>query len=355
MGLPRQQWDVFCRVIDNFGDIGVAWRLARNLASRGLRVRLWTDDASALRWMADAGIPEGITVLPWDDSTQTQTVGDVVIETFGCDLPEAFIEHMARRQPAPIWINLEYLSAESYVERSHGLSSPQLSGPGRGLNKRFFYPGFTPRTGGLLREPDLQRAQAQFDAAAWLRSIQAAPRPEERIVSLFDYDNARWPELLHALSPQPTLLLVCPGPAQQWLSEATLPPAVRWQALPYFSQQDFDHLLWSSDLNFVRGEDSFVRAQWAGRPFVWRIYPQDDGAHAPKLEAFMQPWLASLDTEQAQAWRGFWRRWNGLEAQALGSLPDLAPARQHASQWSAQLAQQADLLSQLQRFVSESG
>ncbi|MEO7887531.1 MAG: elongation factor P maturation arginine rhamnosyltransferase EarP, partial [Polaromonas sp.] len=42
------QWDIFCKVIDNFGDIGVCWRLAADLASRGHKVRLWVDDASAL-------------------------------------------------------------------------------------------------------------------------------------------------------------------------------------------------------------------------------------------------------------------------------------------------------------------
>jgi len=355
MAKPAQHWDIFCRVIDNFGDIGIAWRLARDLASRGQHVRLWTDDASALHWMAHEGRPKGIAVLPWADSEQAQMVGDVVVETFGCELPATFVERMARRQPAPAWINLEYLSAEAYVERSHGLTSPQLSGPGQGLAKRFFYPGFTPHTGGLMREPGLLQAQAAFDAPAWLSAQGASPRPGERIVSLFDYDNPRLAELLPVLGAAPTLLLVSPGPARQWLASAALPAQLRWRALPYFSQPDFDRLLWACDLNLVRGEDSFVRAQWAGKPFVWRIYPQHDGAHGPKLEAFMQLWLRQADATQAQAWRDFWRRWNGLDARPLEALPDLAPARHHADQWRAQLALQVDLVGQLQRFASESG
>ena len=28
-------WDIFCQVIDNHGDVGVCWRLARELAARG--------------------------------------------------------------------------------------------------------------------------------------------------------------------------------------------------------------------------------------------------------------------------------------------------------------------------------
>jgi len=58
------QWDLFCRVIDNFGDIGVCWRLAADLAGRGEAVRLWTDDAGALAWMAPQGAP-GVQVCAW--------------------------------------------------------------------------------------------------------------------------------------------------------------------------------------------------------------------------------------------------------------------------------------------------
>ncbi|HEY9028466.1 MAG TPA: elongation factor P maturation arginine rhamnosyltransferase EarP, partial [Burkholderiaceae bacterium] len=177
-------WDVFCRVIDNFGDIGVCWRLACNLAERGQRVRLWVDDPSALRWMAPAG-HDGVQIAAWLASTEFPPPGDVVVEAFGCDPAPAFLAAMAARAGsgrAPVWINLEYLSAEDYVERSHGLASPQMSGPARGLSKWFFYPGFTARTGGLLREPALEADQAAFDRAAWLASQGLAPAAGERLV-----------------------------------------------------------------------------------------------------------------------------------------------------------------------------
>jgi len=141
-------WDLFCRVIDNHGDIGVCWRLAADLAARGEALRLWVDDASALPWMAPDGAAN-VEVIAWNAATAMREPGEVVIEAFGCDPPPAFVARMAARTPAPAWINLEYLSAEAYVERSHGLTSPQFSGPGAGLNKRFFYPGFSAATGGL--------------------------------------------------------------------------------------------------------------------------------------------------------------------------------------------------------------
>ncbi len=53
-------------------------------------------------------------------------------------------------------------------------------------------------------------------------------------------------------------------------------------------QSDYDHLLWCCDFNLVRGEDSFLRAQWAARPFLWHIYPQADAAHLEKLTAFLE-------------------------------------------------------------------
>ncbi|MBC7940860.1 MAG: elongation factor P maturation arginine rhamnosyltransferase EarP, partial [Chitinophagaceae bacterium] len=202
---PR--WDLFCRVVDNFGDIGVCWRLACALAAQGQAVRLFCDDTSALTWMAPAG-HGGVQVLAWPaDDDAHWLPGDVVVEAFGCNPPAAFVACMARRAPNPVWINLEYLSAEPYVERSHGLPSPQANG----LTKWFFYPGFTPRTGGLLREPGLLAARAAFDRAAWLKSLDLSLQPGERLVSLFCYRNPALPALLQRLADAPTLLLATPG------------------------------------------------------------------------------------------------------------------------------------------------
>jgi len=337
-------WDIFCRVIDNHGDLGVCWRLARDLASRGEQTRLWIDDAAALAWMAPQR-PGGIELRGWPDGDVDVQPGDVVIEAFGCDLPPAFVTRMAAQTPAPRWINLEYLSAEDYVERSHGLASPQFSGPGAGLTKHFFYPGFTPRTGGLLREPGLLERVAAFDGPAWLAGRGWAPRPEERVVSLFAYANPVLPALLDALAGQPTLLLACPGPLQPLIADR---PHLRTVALPYLAQDDYDRLLWACDLNFVRGEDSFVRAQWAGKPFVWHIYPQhEDNAHHAKLEAFMA--RAGLP----EAWQDVWRGWNGLRT-LPASPTGLEAAEAHAPAWRAQLAAQPDLLTQLQGFLGPS-
>jgi uncharacterized repeat protein (TIGR03837 family) len=350
------RWDLFCRVIDNHGDVGVCWRLAADLAARGDSVRLFIDDASALAWMAPQGAA-GVSVQDWD-SALAAAPQDAVIEAFGCALPAAFVARMAQRELPPAWINLEYLSAEDYVERSHLLPSPQLAGPGRGLSKTFFYPGFTPRTGGLIREPWLAAEQAAFDLAAWRAAQGIAPRADERVVSLFCYANPALPALLDALAQSPTLLLVTPGAAASQVRAALgepprTPGALRVQYLPALTQRDYDRLLWSCELNFVRGEDSFVRAQWAGRPFVWQIYPQHDGVHADKLAAFEARWLADADPALAAAVRALSARWNGLGTAGPLHLPAAAPWAEQCVRWRTHLRALPDLTSGLRAAAGE--
>jgi len=359
-------WDLFCRVIDNFGDIGVCWRLAAYLGSRGDAVRFWCDDASALAWMAPSGAP-GVEVHAWPtDGDASIEPSEVVIEGFGCHLPNGYVRRMAAREPRPTWINLEYLSAEDYAQRNHGLLSPQSSGPARGLDKWFFYPGFSSRTGGLLREPDLARRQAAFEPGAWRHGRGIVPASGERLVSLFCYANPALPALLDALSAAPTLLLVTPGLAARQVRArlgTSNHGALRVQYLPALTQPDYDHLLWSCDLNLVRGEDSFVRAQWAGKPFLWQIYPQDDGAHVTKLAAFHRRFLATAAPELAAAVLGAAEGWNGVAgASALpGTVtgitlppPRLWPGWQdHCRAWRAGLEALPDLTSSLRAFVLE--
>lgn len=350
----RMTWDLFCLVIDNHGDLGVCWRLAADLAGRGEHVRLWVDDATALTWMAPDGAA-GVELRGWPEAAMEVEPGEVVIEAFGCDPPAFFVARMAARATPPLWINLEYLSAEPYVERCHRLPSPQSGGPGAGLVKWFFYPGFTARTGGLLREPGLLERRRSFSAEAWLAGFGLQRREGERVVSLFCYANPALPRLLDALADMPTLLLAAPGPAAQQvrgaLGTAMTTGALRATALPYLTQVNYDHLLWACDLNLVRGEDSFVRAQWAGVPFVSQLYPQSDDAHLAKLEAFLDRHLAGASGHWLDDCRSLWRVWNG--AAAALQLPPPSPWGEHCGTWRDRLAAQPDLTSQLLRFTRE--
>ena len=349
-------WNIFCRVIDNYGDIGVCWRLACGLAARGERVRLWLDDLSALRWMAPH-TPAGIEVRPWTQPLALGgiDIGDILVEAFGCEVAPEFVAAYAASVAASggkgLWLNLEYLSAERFVERSHGLPSPVMGGPGAGLTKYFYYPGFTAATGGLLREPDLIARQAGFDRTAWLRARGIAWQGE-RLVSLFCYEPMALGDLLArwAAAAQPTRLLVTPGRAaaavKAWLESAGPGRALRIDWLPALDQRDFDHLLWSCDLNFVRGEDSLVRAIWANKPLVWQIYPQTDDAHHRKLDAFLDLLGAPPSL------RAFHEVWNGLSRAALPAL-ELAAWQQTVTAARERLLRQDELVTQIIRFAKK--
>lgn len=347
-------WDLFCRVIDNWGDIGVCWRLAVDLRARGHRVRLWVDDPRALQWMA----PEATDVARWDAHTLWPEPGDVVIEAFGCDPPADFVARMAAGANPPLWINLEYLSAEPAALRNHGLRSPQ-QGVGQGLRKYFFYPGWLESSGGLLRDADLASRQAQFDPEGWWAKQGLAPRANERRVSLFCYRNPALPRLLYSLQQQPTCLLVTAGQATEQvralLGNQTQVGGLRVRYLPPLSQIDFDHLLWACDVNFVRGEDSFVRAQWAGRPFIWQAYPQSDDAHHAKLLAYHQLQAEHVGLSPLQ--HALSLAWNGLSDPTC-PLPWPCEASEwqawqtQSRSWGAWLRSQTDLGTRLVDFVN---
>lgn len=369
------RWDIFCEVIDNYGDIGVCWRLARQIAAHGQQARLWVDDASALAWMAP-GQTEGVEVRPWKGRPpEGLPPGDVLIEAFGCDIPADWVQAVATADTT--WINLEYLSAEPYVERMHGLPSPVLSGPLAGWRKRFFYPGFTPATGGLLREPDLQQRQVAFKREAWLAAQGIRPEDGSQLISLFCYEPEALSSLLDRLArpheheeqdgpARITHLLVTAGRAAAAVQAAlrvqnpsgSSSSSLRVHYLPRLSQEDYDHLLWACDLNFVRGEDSLVRALWAARPgpaaslqsiaFVWQIYPQDDQAHHAKLRAFLD-WMLPRGSAP-DGLRAFHDIWNGLRAPPLPALA-LASWTEAAQTSRVRLLDQPDLWTQLQAMV----
>lgn len=340
-----KQWALFCRVVDNYGDIGVCWRLAAQLAERGHSVILYVDDASALQWMAPQGLAN-VTVLPWPEEQalfEGEEVAQVVIEAFGCSLPKGFQAAMAAWPKAPVWINLEYFSAEPQAECSHGLPSPVLHGPAMGLRKWFFYPGLSEKSGGLLHGPSPKSATPLADSP--LR------------ISVFCYEPASLGLWLKQLSelPHKVCLQVTAGRATQAVRLAMqgLGPEHQLDVneLPYLSHADFDQFLAAQDLNLVRGEDSLVRAIWAGNAFLWQIYRQEDDAHLKKLTAFLNASQAPDVVVQAHL------AWNADQATAM---PVLSPAvlkewRQWAQDLRERLSQQTDLLTRLESWVAAQG
>jgi uncharacterized repeat protein (TIGR03837 family) len=300
-----------------------------------------------------------------------EDIGDIVIEAFACELPVPFIDAMARRSRAPVWINLEYLSAETWVEDCHAMASRH---PTLALTKYFFFPGFSSRTGGLPAEHGLVQQRDAFQSSdiartSFLARFNLNPAPGTRLVSLFCYPDAPVETLLSFFEQSPqTICLVPEGVARPAVERFLGAPAqagaharrggCQVQVLPFVDQQDYDKLLWSCDFNFVRGEDSFVRAQWAARPFAWHIYPQDDGAHWTKLDAFLGRYTDGMSSESRAALTGFWHAWNGREGlagawRAFNAAED--EMTMHARKWAEAIANNGDLASNLIQFARQFG
>lgn len=358
--------DLFCEVIDNYGDAGVCWRLARALAQAGFSTRLWIDDLvrlQRLRPMLDPARDEqgldGFVLRRWD--APLYEGADLVISAFGCRLPDDYLASMATHDPRPAWLNLEYLSAEAWVEASHGLPSPHPRLP---LVQHFFFPGFTPHTGGLLRERTLEAERAAFgeaDRRTFLAGLGIDLPADALLVSLFCYPSAPVAALFEAMQHGPPVVCVVPDgvtPLAPAAGQSVTRGALTLVGLPFLPPDDYDRLLWSCDLNFVRGEDSAVRAQWACRPFVWQLYPQDERAHVGKLDAFLDRYLHGLEPATAAAAAGFFHAWNGEPAapcnwRALAAaLPTL---QEQGLRWQRRLSCQSDLAAALIEFVRKIG
>ena len=370
-----QTVDIFCEVIDNFGDAGVSWRLARALAARGLSVRLWINDLSCLKrlqpsvneQLAEQAL-DGFQVIAWNYQTELNyQPAELVIEAFACRLSDAMLDRMADANPTPAWINLEYLSAESWAVQSHGLPSPHPRLP---LTQYFFFPGFVPESGGLIREDKLMQARAAFDSESrtkFVKNLEIDVGFDSLLVSLFCYQHAPVEALFNAMCVgPPTICLVPEGVATKALThfmgndlsvgrEVTM-GQLTIKIIPFLHPDDYDRLLWSCDLNFVRGEDSLVRAHWAQQPFVWQLYQQAEESHLIKLAAFLDRHSHGLSEENALAVKAFWQAWNGEVGAVLDwvafskALPELLP---HQRQWSANVASVDELSAQLIRFAGK--
>lgn len=385
---PREALWLFCRVVDNFGDAGVSWRLARELAARhGWCPTLIIDDPATLARIeprlslstesrgGQATLIDGVRILSAQDwrTPPDEPLAAVVVSVFGCDLPQWLRSALAGGPARPLWIHLEYLSAEPWVESCNALVSVKPSDAAR---EHFIYPGFTVRTAGLLREADLVQRRAAFEEAGgrkgFLQRLGAACAADQCLVSLFAYPSAPIEELFTCIAQgsHPTLVFAAGGCADAAIAScfgrmpSPLEPLTLGRLevvrLPMLSQNHYDELLWSCDINLVRGEDSWIRAHWAHAPFVWQAYPQADGAHHRKLEAFLERLAGTLPASGAVApAAALMRAWNRTaNAPSLAQAwPDvasgLARLRSAFQTWATFLEKQPDLATQLAHYCRD--
>ncbi|WP_408646505.1 elongation factor P maturation arginine rhamnosyltransferase EarP [Sutterella megalosphaeroides] len=353
---------MWCRVIDNFGDAGVTWRLARRLRDLGLAVRLVVDRPDVLAKLVPELDPDqaesvvrGIAVARWDDRAAcaaevlaeleipagkaheeseehasegafARSASDLTIEAFGCRLPEAVEallarsreERVARGLPAEgsgfLYMNLDYLSAEDWVEACHDVWGLHPNLP---LRKLWYFPGFTARTGGLLIEDNLREDTEDFAHRRddILRALGA--KPERPALFLFAYPVNALARLADGIAAsaavEPLTVLAAPGAAGDEIERLLQGRAgVDVCRTPFVPQEAFDDLLRASDAVVIRGEDSFVRAQLAGKSLLWATYPTEDNAHLIKMDAWLArvvPALAETDPESARILETANREW----------------------------------------------
>ena len=372
---------VFVRVIDNYGDAGVGWRLSCLLAEyMHMHVRLWIDDTDALNKLVPVSEQQTqITIEAWQSDAimqqQLSAAADpvLVIETFGCELPPQVLERM--RQCRPLWLNWEYLTAEDWAVGLHAMSSLQPNG----LEKYFWFMGIDADSGGLLREPDYLAEREKFRQQPQLQQAfrQEYGLPLQHTGQLwlvFAYTSGQWAQwmAMWQQADTPVTLWLAGGQVIESLRAAKLiaPEELQQEGdicelgnvtlvrIPFVPQAAFDRLLWLADAAIVRGEDSFVRALWAGLPFFWHIYRQDDDVHLQKLHSFwfkaMQGWPAELrqaftvlsddlngaravsSLKREQAWQYLCAHWQSWVKSAAA--------------WSEMLHRQDNALEKLARF-----
>jgi len=380
---------IFCRVVDNFGDAGLCWRLARQLViDHGLAVTLFIDSPEILEQIAPAerlqagGSSAPLRTVPWTDHDEPGMLArahpypQAVVSGFGCALPPGVRAGLAERGPSdPVWVDLEYLSAEDWVDDFHGRASPK---PSDNALAHYFFPGFTPSTGGLLRERDLDTRRSVFQSSGestrFLASLGVTDwehpgAKRRRRISLFCYRGAPLEAWLQALiaADEPTLVLAtAPVATAAFGAVGGAATSPTWAAggleirqLPMLVQDDYDRLLWSCDLNIVRGEDSWIRAHWAARPFIWQPYPQADHAHLIKLDAWLARMAELLGGEPAESVARvarMMRAWSTGEhvSEAWHDyLSDTEAISSLHERWRVHLLAQTDLASLLVAFIRD--
>ncbi|HUW41406.1 MAG TPA: elongation factor P maturation arginine rhamnosyltransferase EarP [Rectinemataceae bacterium] len=161
--------DILCKVVDNFGDIGVAYRLAKALTDLdpSLALRLHVDDLVAFHALCpevepgrEVQVVRGWTVLRWnaDWAGLRERPPRAVLECFACGRPERFEEILYdSADPEPRYVvNIEHLTAESWAADFHLLPSATRSGL---VRKWMFMPGFSEGTGGLIIDRRFREAR----------------------------------------------------------------------------------------------------------------------------------------------------------------------------------------------------
>ena len=295
--------DVFCEVIDNFGDIGFVYRFSKSLYNKydkNVKIRVILNSTSELGKLNKEikddhrQVVQGIEYVTFEylNNNQNEIIpSEVIVESFGCNLPDWYYEKA--KSDSSILINLEYLSSEDWTIDFHLMES--LIGAPK-LRKYFFMPGLSEKSGGvLLTEQTLDKVSL----SDYSEKLTISFLKNKLIGSIFSYEH-NFTNLLNSLNKlEKESILLCLGEKTQASlgNLLCINEEIGYKGkfnnvhilfLPFVEQEKYDALLPLCDFNFVRGEDSFVRAVLSKKPFLWHIYLQEDMVHLDKMDGFLK-------------------------------------------------------------------
>lgn len=310
--------DIFCEIIDNYGDIGVVYRTAKELQKifPKSKIRAFLNRLDEFKKINSQVLDlpsqniDGIEYITFDylrDNANELLTAQVIIEAFGCQIPEEYME--IAYDNSELLINLEYLSAEDWIEDFHLQSSPL----GRGkLKKVFFMPGFTEKSGGVIADSNyLERIQRvlenkEFYEKKYLSDIE--DRENKIVGTLFSYEKNFTPLLEDLKKLDKDVVILAMGEKTQDSLRKILKNfsiedfrnslkygKIEIRFLNFLNQEEYEELINTVDFNFVRGEDSFIRAVLTGKPYMWHIYCQEEYAHMDKIEGFLDKYRRVIE------------------------------------------------------------
>lgn len=310
--------DIFCEIIDNYGDIGVVYRTAKELQKifPKSKIRAFLNKLDEFKKINSQVLDlpsqniDGIEYITFDylrDNANELLTAQVIIEAFGCQIPEEYME--IAYDNSELLINLEYLSAEDWIEDFHLQSSPL----GRGkLKKVFFMPGFTEKSGGVIADSNyLERIQRvlenkEFYEKKYLSDIE--DRENKIVGTLFSYEKNFTPLLEDLKKLDKDVVILAMGEKTQDSLRKILKNfsiedfrnslkygKIEIRFLNFLNQEEYEELINIVDFNFVRGEDSFIRAVLTGKPYMWHIYCQEEYAHMDKIEGFLDKYRRVIE------------------------------------------------------------
>ena len=279
--------DIFCEVIDNYGDVGVAYRLAREFKRiyPHKRLRFFINKTEEINLIKKSN---DIEIITYKDIFKVENSADLIIETFACEIPKEYMDKALRS--SKLIINLEYFSAEDWVDDFH----LQESFLGGSLKKYFFIPGLSKKSGGILLDNEFleRKKQVEENREYYLEKFEIKEK-YDLIGSVFSYEK-NFDSLIKELKKldKKVLLLVLSEKTQKnfikYFDNSNNYDKIKAVKLPFFTYDKYEELLSLCDFNLVRGEDSFVRALLLGKPFLWHIYPQEENTHIQKLNSFLE-------------------------------------------------------------------